>query len=213
MPEQTVSAIICALDEAPRIGSVIRVLHDCALFEKVLVVDDGSTDDTAQVAAAAGAVVVSHAHNLGKARAMQTGLASTSAPVVCFIDADLLDITKEHLCALVEPVLSGEVPVALAVFKGGRAATTFAQKISPLISGQRCMRRELLDDFTAWDSKFGIETEISAHLQRKGITQLIVEWEGAAQVMKEEKRGPLKGFIARLGMYRDIVRSWLRNRS
>jgi glycosyltransferase involved in cell wall biosynthesis len=209
---ECVSAIICALDEAPRIGGVIPVLLECGLFEKVLVVDDGSNDDTAQVAASHGAAVVSHAENLGKARAMQSGLAATSSPIVCFIDADLLHVTCEHLDALVKPVLRGEVQVALAIFSGGRTATTLAQKISPLISGQRCLRRELLDDFTGWNSGFGIETEISAHLQRKGITQLIVEWEGAAQVMKEEKRGPVKGFAARLQMYWDIVRSWARNR-
>ena len=208
---QSVSAIVCALNEGPRIGSVIPVLLECGLFDKVLVVDDGSQDNTAHVAAALGAAVVSHMENLGKARAMQTGLHATSAPVVCFIDADLLRITKAHLCALVEPVLSGRAPVALAVFSGGRAATTLAQKISPMISGQRCMRRELLDDFKGWDSGFGIETEISAHLQRKGVKQLIVEWDGAAQVMKEEKRGAVKGFAARMKMYRDILRSWLRN--
>jgi len=212
MPDPTACAIICAYDEAPRLGGVIPTLLQCGLFDKVLVVDDGSADDTARVAASLGAAVVSHAHNLGKARSMQTGLAATSAPIVCFIDADLLNVTKDHICALVEPVLKGQVQVAVAVFSGGRTATTFAQKISPLISGQRCLRRELFEGFEAWDSKFGIETALNAYLKDCGVEQCIVEWEGASQVMKEEKRGFARGFAARLGMYRDILVTWLRSR-
>jgi glycosyltransferase involved in cell wall biosynthesis len=208
----SVSAIICALDEAPRIGGVLAVALTSGLFDQVLVVDDGSTDDTARLAAEAGAAVVSHARNLGKARAMQTGVGATSAPLVCFLDADLTGISTHHLHELVDPVLTETAPAALATFSGGRALTTAAQKVAPLISGQRCLRRELLVDFRGWDSGFGIETEINAHLQRKGVKQLIVEWQGAGQVMKEEKRGAVRGFAARLAMYRDIVRSWLRNR-
>jgi glycosyltransferase involved in cell wall biosynthesis len=208
----TVTAIICALDEAPRIGGVLAVALSSGLFDTVLVVDDGSRDNTAKVAAEAGAAVVSHAKNLGKARAMQTGVNATSAPVICFLDADLTGISSQHLRQLVEPVINGAAQAALATFAGGRAVTTMAQKVAPMISGQRCLRRELLDDFERWDCGFGIETELNAHLLRKGIKQQIVEWQGAGQVMKEEKRGWVNGFGARLRMYRDIVRSWWRNR-
>jgi glycosyltransferase involved in cell wall biosynthesis len=207
-----VDAIIPAFNEAERVGSVIGVLQQSGLFDKILVVDDGSSDETARVATDHGVGAVSHPENMGKARAMQTGLKATSAPIVCFIDADLIEVTPDHLHDLVSPVTQGGEQATLAVFSGGRLTTTLAQKVAPMISGQRCLRRELLDDFNGWDSKFGIETEINAHLQRRGIEQQIVQWHGAGQVMKEEKRGLLVGVIARLGMYRDIVKAWARNR-
>lgn len=65
------AAVIPALNESLNIGAVVRGIVPFAL---PIVVDDGSTDDTAQLAAEAGAIVVRHARNLGYDAALQTGL-------------------------------------------------------------------------------------------------------------------------------------------
>jgi glycosyltransferase involved in cell wall biosynthesis len=212
MNTETVCAIIPAYNEAARVGAVVKMAQASGVFSEIVVVDDGSSDDTAQVAEQAGARVVRHAVNKGKAAGMFSGLQATVSPVVCFLDADLLNITPQHLCALCDPILDGRAQSQLATFTGGRAATTLAQRIAPYISGQRCLRRELLSDFNEWDCGFGIETALNSHLARRGIEQVIVPWHGAAQVMKEEKRGLLRGFQARLGMYRDIMWTWAKSR-
>lgn len=207
------TAIIPAYDEAPRIGGIGQVAVSSGLFNEVLVVDDGSRDGTAEAAAAiSGIRVIRHDRNQGKSQAMRSGLDSSTAQFICFLDADLLNVSTEHLQSLVEPVCSGECRASLAVFRGGRKLTSLAQKISPLISGQRCLDRRLLDDFNDWDSRYGIETAINEHLALVGVQQRVVTWHGAAQVMKEEKRGCLAGFTARLGMYNDIIRAKKRSR-
>lgn len=206
------SLIIPAYNEASRVGRVIKVARNSGLFSQVVVVDDASSDGTAEEAKLAGADVFSHVKNQGKARAMQTGLAQTSEPVVAFIDADLLNITVSHLELLVAPVTTGIQPAVLAVFKGGRLATSLAQKIAPMISGQRCLRRELLDGFDGWDSRFGIETALNDYLLRTGVKQHIVAWAGAAQIMKEEKRGFWAGLSARIRMFWEIFIAWLRSK-
>ena len=206
------SLIIPALNEAERIGVVLQVALDSGLFSEIIVVDDGSNDGTAQAAEQPGVQVICHSVNKGKAVAMQTGIAASSGEVITFLDADLLNVTAVHLEELVRPVSSGEHRAALAVFRGGRMATSLAQKISPMISGQRCLLRSLLAEFNVWDSGFGIETALNDYLKRCGVIQEIVEWEGAAQVMKEEKRGLLQGFIARLKMFWEIFAAWIRAR-
>jgi glycosyltransferase involved in cell wall biosynthesis len=205
-------AIIPAFDEAARVGRVVEVCRAAGLFQTVLVVDDGSADGTAAAAEAAGASVLGLDRNSGKPGAMLGGLRHTTEPVVCFLDADLLAVTTEHLQHLVIPVQRGEHRAQLAVFRGGRLATSLAQKVAPMISGQRCLRRELLDTFADWDSGFGIETALNAYLLKLDVHQQIVEWQGAAQVIKEEKRGLVRGLLARLGMYRDIAGTWLRTK-
>ncbi len=65
------AAVIPALNESQQIAVVVR---EIAPFAVPIVVDDGSTDDTAQLAAAAGAIVVRHPRNLGYDAALQTGL-------------------------------------------------------------------------------------------------------------------------------------------
>jgi glycosyltransferase involved in cell wall biosynthesis len=203
------SIIIPAYNEAERIESVLRVVMESNLADEVIVVDDGSTDDTAAVAERAGAKVLRHQENRGKARAMLTGLENSTGECIAFLDADLLNVTVHHLADLVTPVLRGEAQATLGVFRGGRAPTAIGQRIAPTMSGQRCLRRELLSGFDGWGSGFGIETAINAHLRRSGIELRVVEWHGAAQVMKEEKRGVLRGFWARLKMYWEMFVAWL----
>lgn len=203
------SLIIPAYNEAGRIRSIVTAGLACELFAEVVVVDDGSQDGTADEARAQGARVVRHPRNQGKARAMETGLAATAGEVVTFLDSDLTGVSVDHVAQLVKPVVEGQCRAALAVFRGGRLATTLAQTFFPMISGQRCLQRELLADFDGWDTRFGIETAINDHLRRKGVRQQIVEWHGAAQVMKEEKRGFWAGLGSRLRMYWEILRAWL----
>lgn len=209
----SVAVIIPAFNEAKRVGFVVSIAKSCGLFAEIVVVDDGGTDGTADVAEAAGADVIRHENNRGKPAAMLSGLQSVSADVICFLDADLVSFNDKHLELLIGPVLRGETRAAIAVFSGGRSATTLAQKIAPMISGQRCLRRELLDKFTGWDSGFGIETAINDYLRKLGVHQKIVSWHGASHVMKEEKRGWFRGFGARLLMYWQILVTWLRSRT
>jgi len=204
--------IIPAYNEAARIAEVVTVAKAAGVFGEILVIDDGSNDGTAAAAGAEGVRVITHDKNMGKSRAMLTGLENTTAEIVAFLDADLLNVSPEHIGLLTEPVVSGKAEAALAVFAGGRMATTLAQKITPMISGQRCVLRRHLDGIESWDARFGIETVINDHLRSKGIEQLIVQWPGAAQVMKEEKRGCLGGVISRLGMYRDILSAWVKTK-
>jgi len=210
MAKLSACVIIPAYEEEERVGSVVRAALASGLFAEVLVVDDGSLDETSAAAAAAGARVLRLEHNGGKANAVRSGVMATTAPVLCFLDADLLDVSAEHLASLVEPVTCGAVAAQLAVFTGGRKATSLAQKVAPMISGQRCLHRDLLVGLDDWGRGFGIETALNLHLRKQGIEPQIVEWDGAAQVMKEEKRGLRHGLSARMKMYRDIARTWVK---
>lgn len=207
-----ISLIIPAYNEGERIADVIRTAAESNLFFRIVAVDDGSSDHTAQVARDAGVEVIVHQQNRGKAQAMLSGLKATAEPVVAFLDADLLKLKQEHIAALVNPVAEGMAKATLGVFRSGRRATTLAQKLAPMLSGQRCLRRDLLEDFNYWDTRFGIETELNLYLRRRGVDQKVVYWDGASHVMKEEKRGWLKGILQRFKMYLDILAVYLRRR-
>lgn len=90
MPEQKVFIVIPAKDEASRVAPVIRgCLHRG--FPNVVVVNDGSSDQTAEVARQAGAVVLNHVINLGAGAATQTGISyalEKGATIIVTLDAD-----------------------------------------------------------------------------------------------------------------------------
>ncbi|HEY3603595.1 MAG TPA: glycosyltransferase, partial [Sporichthyaceae bacterium] len=71
-----VAVVIPARNEAARIAATVAAARRLPGVDAVLVVDDGSTDDTAAIGAAAGARVVRHPRNRGKAAAMTTGAAA-----------------------------------------------------------------------------------------------------------------------------------------
>lgn len=82
------TVIIPAYNEAEAIGSVVTGLRDVAKDAHVLVVDDGSTDDTGAIAEAAGARVVRHSSNRGYGTSVATGIRNATTSVVALMDAD-----------------------------------------------------------------------------------------------------------------------------
>lgn len=221
-----VSLIIPAYNEAPTVGEVLRVAAASGLFHEIILVDDGSSDSTSRAYEQArteassqgepGRVppdfrLVSHPRNMGKAVAMRDGLQLATGGIVMFIDADLLGLRPEHLKAMLAPLLDeSDYRSSLGVFVGGRAATTMAQKIAPFISGQRACFLEDLKDFRAWERVgFGVETALNRYLQERRVKVRVVELENLTHRMKEEKRGAVRGFGARLRMYWEIMRTWV----
>src|SRR5256885_2324573 len=85
---ETVSVIVPAFNESASIEALISGLRRFASWHEILVVDDGSTDDTGPRAARAGARVVRHPYNKGNGAAVKTGIRQATGPLVLILDAD-----------------------------------------------------------------------------------------------------------------------------
>jgi len=206
-----VAAVIPALNEEATIGDVVSTLRHVELIQEIVVVSDGSEDRTAAVARAAGARVLEHQVNQGKAGAMKTGFEATAAPVVLFLDADLMGLTPQHVYALLCPVLEGEADMSIGVFDDGRAVTDLAQLVAPYLSGQRAVKREIIQEMfraapEADQSRFGIEVALTRHVNNRGYRTKTVSLGEMSHRMKEEKLGLVKGAAARLKMYYEILK-------
>jgi glucosyl-3-phosphoglycerate synthase len=113
----TVSVVLPALDEERTVGDIVTVIRRdlmerTPLVDEIIVVDSHSTDATAEVAAAAGALVVAQDSVLphlppltGKGEALWKGLAASAGDVVVFVDADLLDFGSHFVSGLLGPLL------------------------------------------------------------------------------------------------------------
>ena len=186
-----VIAIVPAKDRADSVGATVTALWGVAGVAEVVVVDDGSTDGTAEAALAEGARVVVLPANLGKGGAVRAGVAATPyATIYLLIDADL-GTTAGGAGALLAPVLAGEADMTIAVLPPagrkaglggvrrlagagiGRATAGRFRPRAPL-SGQRAVQAELLRSLPLAD-RFGLETALSIDAVRAGARVVEVE--------------------------------------
>src|SRR3989454_8364441 len=140
---------IPAFNAGPTIGSVVLKARQFA--SEVVVVDDGSTDDTAETATLAGAHVLQHARNLGKGMAIRTAwLFARERELEAFV---LLDGDHQHnpkdIPRLVEPILSGQADIVLGVRWGKTSGMPMYRRIG----------KRTLDYATAAATKNGMLTD------------------------------------------------------
>lgn len=206
------SIIIPAYNEGKNIGNVLGAVQQAQnldqRFQEVLVVDDGSNDNTALVPDTLGIKVVRLTPNQGKGAAMVAGARVARSPGLLYIDADLVGLKPHHLVALIDPVDQGEARMTLGVFGGGRIRTDLAQVVAPEITGQRALlREEFLKLSGLEESRYGVDIALTHFAQKHDWTIKKVILKGVTQVMKEEKYGLLKGAKARFRMYWDIFKN------
>jgi len=205
--DKGVVCIIPAFNEEKTVASVAEVVARSELVKRVIVVDDGSNDSTSRMASTVeGVQVIRHETNLGKGAAMDTGLKASDEEVVLFIDADLIGLKPQHLAQLLLPVLAGEADMTVGIFRGGRLSTDLAHKVAPSLSGQRAVKRSVIEGLDLNSVGFGVERALTDLWEEGRIVVKKVILEGVTHLMKEEKRGYWEGFKQRMGMYLDILR-------
>jgi len=206
-----VAAVIPAFNEESTIGEIASTLCRVDAIDEVIVVSDGSEDQTAARARGAGAKVIEHPANRGKAAAMKTGFEATDAAVLLFVDADLIGLQPSHVNHLLAPVLTDAADMTVGIFGDGRVATDLAQIVAPYLSGQRAVKRSILaqmfrEEPDAGQSRFGIEVALTRYVKQHGCRVEEVLLEEMSHRMKEEKLGLVKGAAARLKMYYEILK-------
>lgn len=157
MDPSSVTIVIPALNEAQSVGAVVAGLRERFPQTEVIVVNDGSADTTADVAAAAGARVLNHDHNCGYGAALRTGVQAASHEFVLFCDADgqhsaedvgrIIEACVE--CDMVIGVRDQQSDSPITRRPGKFILSAFAdflagQRIPDLNSGLRIVRRSIL---------------------------------------------------------------------
>ena len=198
-PSGDVAIVIPARNEADRIGATVAAAGQIPGADIVVVVDDGSTDSTASVARQAGASVVRHTRNRGKAAAMETGaeavalLEQADPPAaprhLLFLDGDLGD-TAAKAGPLADPVRSGSADMTIAVFtslvrlgghglvvrlSGAGIERAIGWHPDQPLNGQRCLTRRAFEAACPLAYGWGVETGMTIDLARRGMRIVQVE--------------------------------------
>ncbi len=175
----TVTVVIPALNEAKRIASVVAfALADPATAE-VLVIDDSSIDDTAALARAAGARVITSTM-LGKGASMHDGAMQAQKELLVYLDGDLAGLRPGIISDLARPLLADEADFVKARFgRGGGRVTELTAKpmlkvffpelahLGQPLGGVISARRALLQQL-AFEDGYGVDIGLLLDAQRAG---------------------------------------------
>lgn len=202
------TAVVAAYNEEKTIAAVLHALTSSPLIDEVIVVSDGSSDRTVEIARAFDGVRTVSLHaNHGKGFAMATGVAMATNDVLFFCDGDMYNITEEIIEALVTPVLRNDCDMNIGVRNRGTLANFFHLKLGfgPVLSGIRVMRRKVFQSVpTQYQAHFKIEAALNCFCEREGFRQQETVIYGLGHVIKESKRGLYDGLAARWDMSREV---------
>ena len=212
-----IAAILPTFNEELNVCDVLEVLHATSMLDEIILVDDGSSDNTFEILNQAAAVdqriqVIRHDQNRGKGQAIFSGWSATSAPILLLLDADLKGLTPDHINALLMPVIDHRADMTLGLFQGGHFSTDLSHRLSPFLTGQRGVRAELLLNTSRAQAASGYGFEIaltvtaSQHNFRTRVVALKGVWHPSSEFRAE--RGFWRGLQWKLHMYGQIMRAW-----
>ncbi len=218
-----VSAVVPAYNEEASVGHIVRTLSGLDQVEEVVVVDDGSTDGTAEMARGAGARVISLPVNHGKANALHVGVSSARGQILLLVDADLR-VRPRELARLLGAVTDGGADVAVAVLAAppGSGGLGLVQSLSRMglrwlgvgrelrapLSGQRALKR------SAWPSLngaggFAVEMAMTVSALRAGCCYREIHLEASHRTTGRD----LRGWVHRGRQFWDIARYLLHQKA
>ena len=180
-----VSFLVPAYNEETTIGEVLDRIAALGLDAQVIVVDDGSTDETAAIAEQRGATVIRQA-NTGKGAAIRAAIGAIDGDIAVIQDADM-EYDPAEVPELIEPILRGVADVVYGSrLRGGKAQRAYLfwhlvgnrflslvtgvlynTTLSDMETGYKAFRADVLRSLDLRENRFGIEPEITAKICKR----------------------------------------------
>lgn len=202
-----ISCIICAYNEGKRLGTILRALDAHPALKEIIVVNDGSTDDTiALVQGYPDVRLVSYPVNHGKTYAMAQGIAAASGGHLMFLDADLIGLGPREIDQLVAPIDTGLAKISISLRRNSLGL--YRMLGLDFVSGERGIPAWLVRDHVhtlAALPRWGGETFINQLIIDARLPIAVVDWRGVSNVRKYRKVGLMRGLLAELGMIEDAL--------
>jgi glucosyl-3-phosphoglycerate synthase len=225
-------AAVCipARNEAGTVGEIVSVVHEelvmrHQLVDELVVVDDGSSDATAEQARSAGATVLAMGSGPGKGEAMRYGLDATTSDLIAYCDADIYDFTPRFVLGLLGPLLTDPStalvkgayrrPLDGVPGEGGRVTELVAKPLIELLfpelaavrqplAGEWASRREILEPLS-YAEGYGVEMGILVDIAREYGPSAIAECDLGERRHRNRplaELAPMARTVMRLGLER-----------
>ncbi|MBA4767679.1 MAG: glycosyltransferase [Porphyrobacter sp.] len=211
-----IAAIIPALNEEAAVGGVVSTVRTTLgpCLSQIIVVDNGSTDQTAQIAEAAGATVVREPQRgYGAACLAALAIVERNADIVLFVDSDGSDVVPDAL-RIIEPIIAGHADLVIGSRVAGvieqgamTAPQRFGNWLAPLLvrliwgvrytdlGPFRAIRRDALEQLAMQDRDFGWTIEMQVRAAKHGLRIIEVPTGYRRRIGVSKISGTVRGVI------------------
>lgn len=211
---ESISVIIPAYNEQDRIGLTLENLLSLNLADEIIVINDGSEDNTDKIVRSYPVKLINYKKNQGKGRAVEIGIQQSSGDILAMLDADLVE-SVVYFRTLLDAVLNNgyEISIGVLPIKGGGlgmvrklADYTLRKKTCKVmkapLSGQRVFRRSMLKYFLPLNDDFSLEIGMDLAIIRNNINYIEIECDFQHRVTGKD----IKGIIHRSKQFIEILK-------
>lgn len=203
-----ISAIVAAYNEEETLAEVLTALQRSPLIDEVIVVSDGSTDRTVEIARSFDTKTIALRENQGKGYAMRLGVEHAANDILFFVDGDMVNLSASHIDSLLGPVIRGRCDMNNGVRYRGHILNFLhlSAHLGPVLTGLRVMRREVFASVPLrYMERFKIEAALNHFAKRTGFRTWNTVIHDLGHVTKESKRGFGAGLGSRWKMTREVA--------
>ncbi|MFA5524267.1 MAG: glycosyltransferase family 2 protein [Tissierellales bacterium] len=208
-------AVIPVYNEESNIESTISNIKKIKFIDEIIVVDDGSTDRTREIASMLDITLIKINNNRGKGYAIKKAIENTDFNYLLLIDGDL-GKTSNEVIKLILPAINNEADVIIARFQKARKKGGFGlvkklankgvyfytgKNIGTTLSGQRVYNRKAIESINYIPDRFGVEVAMTVGVLRNGFTIKEID---VSMTHRETERN-FKGFIHRGKQFANIL--------
>lgn len=212
--KKEITAIIPAYNEEKRVSKVVNLLKKSQLINKIIIIDDGSTDNTyKEIKKIRGVKCIKNKKNKGKGKAIVTALNKIDSDIIFLCDSDLKNFNGKMADKIITPVLKNKTNLCIGIRNTGPYKLIKKLKLKNglfFLSGQRAFKKELWDNIPDY-YKRGYRIEVGMNLislkKFNGFQTITLNYN---QHIKEKKIGIMRGQKQRAKMNSNIIQALLR---
>lgn len=204
-----ISCIIPAYNEGKNIKNILNIVSPLVwdmLFE-VIVINDCSTDNTKKIIEEFSKVIfIDNEENLGKTASVEKWLKKANWEYIFLLDADLINLTKEDIIELINPILENKADVTFSFRKNSWPLFPF--KKVDYCTGERVVNKDILLEVFKEEKKlngYWLEVLMNKLIILSKLKLKVVFWKNVENSYHSEKIGLIKGWEKNFKIWKDII--------
>lgn len=195
-----VTAVMPVYNEEKTVANVLDVLTSSDKVDNIIVVDDGSTDNTPKIIRKFKVKVITLKKNTGKGNAVKIATNDIKSDIILFLDADLYNLKKEHIDKMLKPVTDGDSVMVIGLMDKGNFIANMIMPYFPLTGGQRVILAPVFMEIrkTPLIKGWGLESVMNDYCRKKNLKFSTIKLNGVDHVGVQAKKHGLMAFLKQI---------------